>query len=440
MSTPSPFEIGRQIGTNFDKSFTRVNDENAIEGILENAMRSGDPAVLQNSIGKILSQVSPERQGPAVQYLQNAFNNVQKKQEQQRQETQGKTAAQQAGYTYGVPDSVAAQQVKDRAKGGRLGQYGLGGDVASNGMPNPSTAPPNVPNPLPDGQYDNTGQPPEQTPQGQIPQNNQQQFDIRALSDDQIARGQGHPDLEVRNYFAAEQKRREAERKLDRADLREKRKETQPLRQDIATKANVARQGIQEKEHLLDLIKTGNIDDPTVATLLDAIPMNLGKRFLSNETVDYKAGLINGYRDLRNIFTGATRVKEIELLEDKVADLYLTDEQKQAILRSSIQTLNYDIIRADVAAEVENKFPELGVLQFNKKVEELAKPKLNALANRIIDEQKSFIKDAENRKKIPLDYDDPEGRQILDQIFKEAGGDKKKAREIAKKKGYQIGK
>lgn len=445
MSFPNPFQIGREVGANIESAFTKVRDENAIESILSSAMSTGNPAVLQHSIGKILSQVSPERQGPAVQYLQNAMINIQNKQEKNRILQEEKNAAREAGYTYGAPAAVQTQQVKDRGKANRLSQYGLGGDVESNGMINPSGPPPNVPNPLPNGQYDRTPSSlPQQfpsIPQPQVvPPLQQQESVFRRLTDDQLIQAQTSPDQEIRNAAAAEQRRREAERKENRADLRGKRKETEKIRGEIASKAAIAQQGIREKERLLTLIKTGNINDPTVATLLENVPMNLGKRFLSPETVEYKAGLINGYRDLRNIFSGTTRVKEIELLEDKVADLYLTDEQKESILRSSMQTLQYDIIKAEVAAQVEKDFPELGVLEFNKKVDELSQPKIDALANRIIDEQKSFIQDAENRKKIPLDYDDPEGRQILEQLMKEAGGDKNKARSLAKKKGYIIGK
>src|ERR1043166_7269806 len=126
MSSPSPFEIGRNVGNNLGNAFARVKDENAIERILSDAMGSGDPAILQNSIGKILSQVSPERQGVAMQYLQNAYANVQKKQEQLNIENKEKAAAKEAGYTYGAPSQVAAQQVKDKAKGSRLAEYGLG--------------------------------------------------------------------------------------------------------------------------------------------------------------------------------------------------------------------------------------------------------------------------------------------------------------------------
>ena len=98
------------------------------------------------------------------------------------------------------------------------------------------------------------------------------------------------------------------------------------------------------------------------------------------------------------------------------------------------------LTKENIWNEVEEKYPNITALQFNKKVEELAKPKINAIFNSIWGDQKSIIDAAEKYKKIPLDYDDPEARQILNQILKEAGGDRSKARQIATQKGYKIGK
>lgn len=85
---PSPFEIAQQTSNNFAQVGQRRQDTNAIENILAQAMSANDPAVLQNSIGKILSQVSPERQGPAVQYLQSVMSNLKEQQLQTNQQSQ----------------------------------------------------------------------------------------------------------------------------------------------------------------------------------------------------------------------------------------------------------------------------------------------------------------------------------------------------------------
>lgn len=126
MGAPSAFEIGRTVSNNLGNSFQKTRDNSAIESILSEAMQSGDPTVLQNSIGKILSQVSPERQATAVQYLQNTYNTLQQKQKEQKLETQGRAAAQEGKFTYGAPPQVQAAQVRNQAPpkpaGGVTGQ------------------------------------------------------------------------------------------------------------------------------------------------------------------------------------------------------------------------------------------------------------------------------------------------------------------------------
>jgi hypothetical protein len=214
------------------------------------------------------------------------------------------------------------------------------------------------------------------------------------------------------------------------------RSETLPLRTEIAKKGLAAKHGIQNKKQLLDIIENGDINDPTYAALAEALPLNLGKRMLSEDTVRYKAGLVEEFGDLKNLFAGATRVKELDILQEKIADTYLTDAQKKAILNSRIKALQSDVILADAAAELEEEGKNYPISTYNKKLQEKAQPKLDALFNRILDEQKFIIQDAENKKKMPLDFSNPEDKEIIQQIYKEAGGDVKKAEALAKKKGY----
>lgn len=249
----------------------------------------------------------------------------------------------------------------------------------------------------------------------------------------------GIPPVYSNPYTENRRRTEEQVTKTKEEQRRALRQETLPIRTKLAEKAMTARKGIQNKEQMMSLIETGNLNDPTFAALAESLPLNLGKRMLSPETVEYKAGLVEEFGDLRNIFQGQTRMKEIELLEAKVADIYLTDEQKKTILKSRINALKADIIFAEAASELENR-DDLGVLQFNSELEKKAKPRMEALFNNILDEQKAVIDAAERRKnsKLPLDPDDPDDNQILIQILKEADGDKMEARKIAKAKGYSF--
>lgn len=241
------------------------------------------------------------------------------------------------------------------------------------------------------------------------------------------------------NQFSENRRRsQDATTKANAKLTSERSKETLPYRTEVAEKAGAARTGIENKERLMELIDTGNLDDPTFAAISEALPLNLGKRLLSPETVEYKAGLIEEFGDLRRLFQGQTRVKEIELLEQKIADLYLTDEQKKRILKSRVGALQADVLKADVTAEVERDLPNAGIGQFTKEVERRYKMALKEVADTTIDEQKSIIKEAEEQRKKPLSSADPNDAQILRQILKEADDDLEKAREIAKKKGYRF--
>lgn len=218
----------------------------------------------------------------------------------------------------------------------------------------------------------------------------------------------------------------------------ENRKQTFPLKQAILDRANRSRESIKSKSHLIELIDKGDIDDPAFVAFAESLPFGLGKRMLSNDTVEYKSGLVDEFNDLKNIFEGATKIKEIEIYENKLADLYLNDSQKKAVLKSRIDAAKADIIKEEAASEIEEEFPNITALQFNKKVNERSKSKMNNLFNSIWEQQKSIIDQAELQKKNPLDINDPEDYKLMNQIFIESGGDSKKALELAKKKGYKI--
>lgn len=243
---------------------------------------------------------------------------------------------------------------------------------------------------------------------------------------------------EMRAHNDAVDKKESAKTKSQQEETRRLQAETAPRKQEIMQRANLSRESIANKNRLMSLIDQGNLDDPTFAAFAMNLPFNLGKRMLSDDTVEYKGGLVDEFSDLKNIFKGATRVKEVEIYEDKLPDIYLTDSQKKAILKSRINTAKIDLLREEAASEVEQRYPNLSALQFNKKVEEVMEPKMDALFNSIWDQQKSIINDAENRKKMPLDPADPEDKKIMQQILKEAGGDKTKAKQLAKKKGYSV--
>ncbi len=85
MSIPPAFQIGKQISQAFGEGRQQSIDTSAIDEILTAANQSGDPQFFNQAIGQILSRVSPERQGAAIQILQGRQKQLQQQQQQQQE-------------------------------------------------------------------------------------------------------------------------------------------------------------------------------------------------------------------------------------------------------------------------------------------------------------------------------------------------------------------
>ena len=89
MSTLSPFEIGRAIGSNVSRGIRGASERSSIDDILEQANASGNPEDVDNAIGQILTRVSPERQQAALQVLGQKQQQIQSQQRRKALESQG---------------------------------------------------------------------------------------------------------------------------------------------------------------------------------------------------------------------------------------------------------------------------------------------------------------------------------------------------------------
>lgn len=202
------------------------------------------------------------------------------------------------------------------------------------------------------------------------------------------------------------------------------RKETLPLRKEIADKAKFSRQAIENKKAALKLLETGKIDDPLTVGLAEYLPGAIKGKILSPETQLYKAGLFEEFGVLKNMFPGAIRVKEIELLEDKLATLDKSHEAKRAILENGIKKAERDIIIAEAARKVDKENPGLSYLDYEEKVAEKAKPQLEKLFDEIVEGyNKIYFEFAPNKNNF-VDQNGQEYRNVpkeeLKQLFDEA--------------------
>ena len=414
MSLPLPFAVAQQASNNLGNAFSRVKDENAIERILSNAMGSGDPQVLQDSIGKILSQVSPERQGMAMQYLQNAYSNVQKKQEMAKAEEKERGAAKEAGYTYGVPPQVAAQQIKDRAKGTRLAEYGLGGESAP-----PSSDIPTAPSPV----------------TGSV---------FKRLTDDQLVVASGAPDREVSEPAKAELKRRQEDRAINQKRDSDVFKSELGRSSKIIERADQIAEQIPQKRTAINLMK-------------DAVAnRNLG--FFSPDNIAELTG-IEGFRSpegaifktagkeyfLGNIARAGARPNQ--WIEQQIADMLAkigrSPEANLSVLRALENELDLDEARVRLTQDISDRLKSEGDYgqgklgsMVNKELSQYAEQKQVALFNDL----RAIKAIAENE---PQKFRKVEkGTQVSDfmaqALLKQFNNDPKKAAEEAKKLGYEF--
>lgn len=161
--------------------------------------------------------------------------------------------------------------------------------------------------------------------------------------------------------------------------------ETTKIRSDIASRAENARRAVANKKFQLHLVQKGKLDDPVTVELAKRLPGAIGNKLLSKDTLLYQSGLFDEFGVLKTMFPGQIRVKEIELLEDKLASLDKNAEAKKAILEHGIKKLEYDQVIAKAAAEVEKIYPDARLLEFDQLVSEKAQPELDKLYKELID-------------------------------------------------------
>lgn len=436
MSTPSPFQVAREASNNFGNAFKRVNDENAIEKILSQAINTGNPEVIQNSIGQILSQVSPERQGVALQYLQNTFSGLQQKQEKSKIEARDRAAAEQAGYTYGAPSNVQGQQVKDNAKGGRLAQYGLGGEQPNSGqMGQTGQMQPSL-----SGNPENpsAGQPPLVTP------NKAPLSVFRKLTDDQLVVASGAPDKEVSEPAKQELKRRDEERKIDQ------RKQSDVFKSDLSRSEKVLERADQIAEQIPQKKTAVNLMKDAVANrnLSYFSPDNLAEitgieGFRSPEGAIFKTAGKEYF--LGNIARAGARPNQ--WIEQQIADMMAkigrSPEANFSVLRALENELDLDEARVRITQDISDRLRSEGDYaqgklgsMVNKELSQYAEKKQDVLFNDLRAIKSIAEKTPQKFRKVE------KGTRVSDYIaqalLQQFNNDPKKAAEEAKKLGYEF--
>jgi hypothetical protein len=90
MSSPSIYEMARNISNTAGQGRREGRDLGNIEAILAEAKQANNPEYINNAMAKILSSVSPERQQNALAQLTNMRSGLETKQQRERTEQAGK--------------------------------------------------------------------------------------------------------------------------------------------------------------------------------------------------------------------------------------------------------------------------------------------------------------------------------------------------------------
>lgn len=374
------FEIGRQTANTMSRAFTQREDANAIESILSEAMQSGDPQVIQNSIGKILSQVSPERQGTAIQYLQNTFQNLQAKQEKER----SRAAAQKEGIN---PDlspelqkikykSQLNQNVFENIRGGKLPgqQSSVPQGTPSTPMQQPASQGQELAKSLFQNQQSPTGQP-QQQPQQQV---QPQKQGIAALSEDDLIALTSIP--EYRDAAKAELQRKQEEKKLieeqrkqDRKEALEFHKESSSYYERILDEGEKAQRQIESLSDIEGDIKAGKVKPTSLANVFKgfgAIGDKISEALLTGE--EAKIGGILPYllEGWKAVFGVRLSDADLRVLQDKLPSIGKSPEANLAVIKIMQKYGKQTQLRSKIARDIEKNNGGLRPPGFRNMVEE----------------------------------------------------------------------
>jgi hypothetical protein len=371
-------------------------------------MESNDPVFLQKSIGKILSQVSPERQGQAVQFLQNTVNNIRQRQ-----------GVERYGIDPNLPPALQTAMYKEAQKGQRLRDaervFGNEPPMAHvNGKVNPGEFPP-----------------PTETP---------------VLSSrpkkDQLLRLTGHPDREVAERAKAHLRDLEHTEKLENKKKSDLFKHELDRADKLITRADEIATAIPQKETALNLMN----DSIGQKNLSFFSPDNLAEitgieGFRSPEGAIFKTAGKEYF--LGNISRAGARPNQ--WIEQQIADMMAkigrSTEANLSVTRALKNELDLDKERVRITNELSDQMKGKGNLsmeglgrEVNKHMLTYAEEKQHELFNDLRAIKSIAEKTPQKFRKVKKDT--PISPYMAQALLRKFNNDPKKAEEEARKLGY----
>lgn len=205
-------------------------------------------------------------------------------------------------------------------------------------------------------------------------------------------------------------------------EIREKYQRAQALKPVFSELRNTVQEGGTDALSWGNLADLGNKMGGFFGNTLSA----LGKANESGETGKFRALSKKLLDEMKDIFGGQIRVKELEVFLSMLPDIGKNREANLASIdvlekMSQASTMFYDTAQ-EIIQKNNGKIPR----NLAEQVQKQLKPVLTDLASNISKTTKSF--DKKSSKKISKD--------VANQILKEAQGDKELARKIARERGY----
>jgi hypothetical protein len=381
MTVPVAFQVAQGIGNNLSRAFTDVKDSNTIDRILQESMNGG-PEELQNNIGKILSQVSPDRQGVAIQFLQNRMQGL----EEKKQNEIKRAAEAKIGVTSGLHPTLQAQEMKERAKNDRLSQYGLG----------------NTANISPDSAIQQSSLSPQSG--GNV---------FSQMSEDQLILASGAQDREIAEPAKQEIRRRQQDAKANKSNFEPESEKLEAKRvADLATEIESEYKAAQNEDIRLErsevLDKEGNVSAPLLVKALDALGLPIG--ILGNPaTEEYRKIEADYVRDVSKVFPGGKITNyEVQSYLKTIPSLMNTPDGRKAIVRNrkllnEAKKVRYDEYKKIIKENNGKKPPNLGIL-----IDERTAEKINKIEDNFI---KGINQESEKFQQ-PVRMVDPNGNPV----------------------------
>lgn len=374
-----PFQISREIASNFGSAAREVRDENTIERVLSQAMNN--PQVLQNSIGQILSQVSPERQGEAIKYLQGSMQNMQKQQQQQ----QRRSALEKYGINADFPESLQKIQYENQLKDERFQN--------ADSLFSPQTAIPNQNNQLNNQQNKLQNLPQQQQQQQSLEnldqnilntqdiQNNQQKSIVNTEQNkNNLFRLLAHPDNAIRERAKGELKQLQEDNILSQKEVKRLRdeeisfhKESEKYDEELFKQNKAAKRQVEAIKDINTALASGNVSRGSLSNIFKGfgkIGDKLSEILLKPDEATIQASIPYLLEGWKEVFGVRLTDADLRLLQDKLPSIGKSVEANMAITKILKKYADLTLLRGTIAKEIKAQNKGLRPLGYADKVEE----------------------------------------------------------------------